>query len=121
MNAQTAVRIEKWNYVIGAIGSLIAVALLSPEQGMGVAVGALLSALNFSVLRRLLLKVAQSTAKGESTKAAVLILPKMVGLLGAITIILLVLPVSPLFVALGFSTFFVSIGIESVRFLFTPA
>jgi len=112
---------EKWNYALGALGSMIAFWLLPMDQALGFFLGAVISCANFAVIRRLVERMLVGAKTGNARGAAMLFLPKMMALMAALAVTLLFLPVAPGYVAVGFSIFFVSIGIETVRFLFTPS
>lgn len=115
MDASSAVRIEKLNYLLGAALALVSTLALGVEVGLGILVGAAISAVNFSVLRRLVAKMLK-LQDGKPT-GAILFLPKMAALIVAVALAIYYLPVSPIAIAVGFSIFLVSIGIETVRFL----
>jgi hypothetical protein len=65
------------------------------------------------VLRKLVTKWTADAAKGTSSNAAYLMLPKMIGLMGAVAVAILVLPVDPIAFIMGYSIFIMSITIES--------
>jgi len=44
----------------------------------------------------------------------------MLGLMGAVTLALWFLPASPIYLAIGFSVFLVSIAVETARFFMSP-
>jgi hypothetical protein len=126
MDASAAVRIERLNYLLGAALAAGAALILGPHVGLGVLVGAAISAANFSVLRRLVGRMlgprgeegaAGGDADRRQTRGAVLFLPKMAALVVAVALAIYYLPVSPIAVAVGFSIFLVSFGVETVRFL----
>jgi hypothetical protein len=120
MDAKAAQRIEQLNYVVGAIAIAITAFVGTREQLIGMAAGATISCLNFSLLRRLIWRVVVAQKEGRKTAAAVLVLPQMLALMGAVTLAVFVLPLSPIYLAIGFSVFMVSIAIETCRFLMTP-
>lgn len=119
MDASASIRIERLNYIFGAIAIAITATLGTRDQLIGMAVGAAISCLNFSILRRLVGKVVSTEGKGKGI-AAMLFLPQMLGLMGAVTLALWYLPASPVFLAIGFSIFMVSIAVETARFLISP-
>jgi hypothetical protein len=107
-------RIEKLNY---ALGSLLAIAgaLTQPSDiALGVAVGAALTCLNFFVLRKLVVKWTADAAAGRTGNAPYLMLPKMVGLMGLVAVSILVLPIDAVAFTVGYSTFIISIVIETL-------
>jgi len=106
-------RIERINYVLGGILT-IAAALTQPRDiALGIAIGVGLTCLNFNVLRRLVSKWTAAAAKGEPSNAPMLMLPKMVGLMGAVALVILFLPVQPVAFIIGYSIFIVSIVIDT--------
>lgn len=107
-------RIERLNYAIGAI--VIAVAALTQPRdiALGLAVGTLLTCANFFVLRKLVFKWTRQAASGRGGNAGLLMLPKMVGLMGAVALAILVLPINVIAFTIGYSIFFVSIIIEAI-------
>lgn len=120
MDASYAVRIERLNYFLAAIAVAATAMVGTREQVLGMAVGAIVSCLNFSLLRRLVARVVAAQQAGRKSVAAVLFLPQMLGLMGAVTLAVLLLPVSAIYLAIGFSVFMVSIAIETARFLISP-
>jgi hypothetical protein len=120
MDASYAVRIERMNYFLAAIAVAATAIVGTQEQVFGMAAGAIISCLNFSVLRRLVGKVVAAQKEGRRSAAAVLFLPQMLGLMGAVTLAVFYLPLSAIYLAIGFSVFMVSIAIETARFLMNP-
>lgn len=118
MDRTSLTRIERMNYIFG--GAIIALAGVfgTGEQVLGALVGVLLCALNFSAVRRLvekMLRVAQGEA--QSRASALLLAPKLLILMGAAAAAVVFLPISPIMLAVGFSVFLVSIGVETVRYV----
>jgi hypothetical protein len=105
-------RIERLNYGIAAV--LIAAAALTQPRpiALGVAVGAGLTCLNFFVLRKLVLKWTTDAAAGRAGAAPLLMMPKMIGLMGAVTLAILFLPIDVVAFTVGFSIFMISIVVE---------
>jgi hypothetical protein len=120
MDATAATRIERWNYFVGAIAIGVTALIGTRDQLAGMAAGVIISCLNFTLLRRLVGRVVKAQQESRKSAAAVLFLPQMLGLMGAVTIALFFLPLSPIYLAIGFSVFMVSIAIETVRFLMSP-
>ncbi|MCW5802038.1 MAG: ATP synthase subunit I [Deltaproteobacteria bacterium] len=91
------------------------IALLTQERAavLGVALGAGLTCLNFYVLRRLVVKWTADAAAGHG-RSAVLMLPKMVGLMAAVALIVLLLPIDVIAFTIGYSIFIVSIVAETI-------
>lgn len=114
-------RIERINYVIGGV-MIVAAAVTQPRDvSLGVAIGVALTCLNFHVLRRLITKWTAAAAKGEPSNAPMLMLPKMVGLMGAVALAILFLPIQPIAFIVGYSIFMVSIVIDTTFSALRPA
>lgn len=106
-------RIERLNYAIGAV-VIAAAALTQPRDiALGVAVGALLTCINFFVLRKLVTKWTRDAAHGRGGNASLLMLPKMLGLMGAVAVAIVFLPIDVVAFTIGYSIFLVSIAIEA--------
>jgi len=112
MGGPSLLRIERWNYGIGAV--LIAVAALTqPERiSLGIAVGVLLTCLNFYALRKLVHKWTTDAQHGRYGNAQLLMLPKMALLMGAVACAILFLPMNVIAFVIGFSIFMISIMAE---------
>ena len=114
MKSPSFSRINRMNYAIGAI-LVFAAALTQPgDVALGVAVGVALTCLNFAVLVRLAAKWTAGAESGTPSNSAVLVLPKMIGLMVAVVLALKFLPIDAAAFAVGYSTFIVSIMIEAV-------
>jgi hypothetical protein len=114
-------RIERINYALGGV-LVIAAAITQPRDvALGVAVGVALTCLNFNILRRLVTKWTAAAAKGEPSNAPMLMLPKMVGLMGAVALAILFLPIQPIAFIVGYSIFMVSIVIDTTLSALRPA
>jgi hypothetical protein len=106
-------RIERLNYGIGAI-VIAAGALTQPRDiALGLAVGALLTCANFFVLRKLVSKWTREAATGRGGNASLLMLPKMIGLMGAVALAVLVLPIDVVAFTIGYSIFILSIIVDA--------
>ena len=114
-------RIERLNYVISAGVILIALITQSRPVTLGLAVGAGLTCLNFYVLRRLIVKWTTEAAKGRGGNSGMLMLPKMVGLMGAVAAAVLLLPLDVIAFAIGYSIFIVSIIVETTYTALRPS
>jgi hypothetical protein len=105
-------RIERLNYLFGGV-LVIAVAIFAKtrSQALGAAVGVALTCINFAVLRRLVFKWTASVKAGDERGGTriYLILPKMIGLMGAVVLALWLLPVDAIFFVAGYSVFIISI------------
>jgi ATP synthase I subunit len=106
-------RIERLNYGIGGALVLAAAVTQPRDIALGIAIGVALTCLNFNVLRRLVVKWSVAAAKGESSNAPMLMLPKMVLLMGAVALAILFLPIEPVAFIIGYSIFIVSIVIDT--------
>lgn len=114
-------RIERINYALGG-ALIVAAAVTQPRDvSLGVAIGVALTCLNFHILRRLITKWTAAAAKGESSSAPMLMLPKMVGLMGAVALAILFLPIQPVAFIVGYSIFMVSIVIDTTFSALRPA
>lgn len=105
-------RIERLNYLFGGILVIAAVIFAKrQDQALGAAIGVTLTCLNFAVLRRLVVKWTASVKAGDERGGTriYLILPKMIGLMGAVVLALAVLPIDAIFFVAGYSVFIVSI------------
>jgi hypothetical protein len=106
-------RIERLNYGIGALVAIASLFTQSRSIALGVCVGIALTCANFYVLRKLITKWTTAAQKGASSNAPLLMLPKMVGLMGAVAVSILVLPIDPIAFTIGYSLFIVSIVIDT--------
>lgn len=114
-------RIERMNYAIGGVLTVVAAITQPRDIALGVAIGVALTCLNFHVLRRLVSKWTQAAAKGERSNAPMLMLPKMVGLMGAVACAILFLPIQPVAFIVGYSIFIVSIVLDTTFAAMRPA
>ena len=113
MASPSILRIERLNYAISGV-LIIAAALTQPRDvALGVAVGAALTCVNFFVLRKLVTKWTSDAAQGKSGNAPLLMLPKMVGLMGAVAVAILFLPLNVIAFIVGYSIFIVSIIVDT--------
>lgn len=113
MASPSILRIERLNYGIGAI-AVAAGALTQPRDiALGLAVGVALTCVNFFVLRKLVTKWTREAATGRGGNASLLMLPKMIGLMGAVALVILFLPIDVVAFTIGYSIFIVSIVVEA--------
>jgi hypothetical protein len=107
-------RIERLNYVLGG-AAIVAATLVTRDAriALGVAVGVVLTCANFTVLRRLVIRWTADAAAGKPSNASLLMLPKMVGLMIAVVVSLMFLPIDPIAFTIGYSTFIVSIIVDT--------
>ncbi|MEO8703520.1 MAG: ATP synthase subunit I [Kofleriaceae bacterium] len=123
-------RIERLNYGLSAGLTLACLVTQTRAVTLGLAIGAGLTCLNFYVLRRLIVKWTTEAAEGSIVdpsrkrsgggNSALLMLPKMVGLMGACTVAILFLPIDAIAFAVGYSIFIVSIMIEAIYSALRP-
>ena len=106
--------IERLNYILTGLATIAAVLTQPRAIALGIAVGGGLTSLNFFVLRKLIAKCTSDAAAGRSSNASFLMLPKMAGLMGAVAVAILVLPLDPIAFVIGYSIFLVSIAIETI-------
>jgi hypothetical protein len=106
-------RIERINYALAGLCLVIAMLTSGKAAIFGLALGAGLTCLNFYVLRRLVVKWTADAAAGRG-RSAVLMLPKMVGLMAAVALIVLLLPIDVIAFTIGYSIFIVSIVAETI-------
>lgn len=106
-------RIERLNYLLAII--LVVVGLLTQSRSitLGLMIGSALTCLNFYALRRLVVKWTADAASGKGGNAQLLMLPKMIGLMGAVAIAVLFLPIDVIAFVVGYSIFIASIVIET--------
>lgn len=116
MDAKALARVERLNYVFGAALILVCVVLTESAFAMGVSLGVVITCANFAIIRRLVDKLLVSNLE-QRNRTALFFLPKMVGLLVVVTVVLFFLPISAIGLAIGFSIFFLSIMVESIRYM----
>ncbi len=106
-------RVEKTNYVIGAIVVMAGLLTQSRAVALGLAVGVALTCANFFVLRKLVFKWTSEAARGVGGKSAILALPKMLVLMLAVAGAILLLPIDPIAFTIGYSIFIVSLVLDA--------
>jgi hypothetical protein len=106
-------RIERLNYALALVVVVVGLLTQTRPVVLGLMVGAGLTCLNFHVLRRLVVKWTAEAASGKPGNASLLMLPKMVGLMGAVAVAVLLLPIDVIAFTIGYSIFIVSIVIET--------
>jgi hypothetical protein len=109
-------RIERLNYLLAAVFIGLVAVLGDGAQLLGAAVGGTLSALNFTVVRRIVGKM-MAAPRGQQSRPALAFVPKMMALMAVVALAIYFLPLSPAMLAVGFSIFMISIAIETVRFV----
>ena len=118
MDGTSLARIERLNYILGGVVVALTAVVGTGPQLLGALVGVVLCAVNFSAVRRLVQSM-MGAARGEpqSRAAAILLAPKLLILMGAAAAAIVFLPISAIMLAVGFSVFLVSIGVETVRYV----
>lgn len=109
-------RIERLNYLLGAVLVVIGALTQSRSVALGIAVGVALTCANFFLIRRLVTKWTAEAARGAegSNVSAYMMLPKMIALMGAVAVSILLLPINALAFTVGYSTFIISILIDCI-------
>lgn len=120
MAKHSIIRIERLNYAIAVIVGVVGLLTQPNRIALGLAIGAVLTCANFFVLRKLVVKWTTDAARGETGAAPYLMLPKMVGLMGAVAIAILLLPIDAIAFVIGYSIFLVSILIETIYSAVVP-
>lgn len=116
MDPQSLQRIERLNYIFGALLIFACMIFTNMPFSLGVSIGVLLTCINFTVIRRLVNKLLV-TQKNEQSKAALYFVPKMAGVLLIVSLAMYFLPISAIGLGVGFSIFLLSFTIESIRFM----
>jgi hypothetical protein len=113
-------RIERLNYGIGAV--VIAAGALTQARSvaLGLTVGVILTCANFFVLRKLVVKWTTDAAAGRTGSAPLLMLPKMIGLMGAVAVAILFLPLDVVAFTIGYSIFLISIIVDTTYSALRP-
>lgn len=115
MASPSILRIERMNYVLAMVATALA-AILTKDRAitLGVLVGSGLTCLNFFVLRKLIVRWTADAAAGKPGNAQLLMLPKMMGLIGAVALAVLLLPIDVVAFTVGYSIFIISIVVEAI-------
>ena len=107
--------VERLNYAFGAALVIGSVFVATQKQALGLAIGVALTCLNFAILRGLVYKWTKAVAAGEpSGGKAFLVMPKMLGMMAAVIVVILFLPVDAVAFLIGYSIFFPSIVVAGV-------
>lgn len=122
MTSQGILRIERANYVLGGLAVIIAALVVPSRQALGVAVGVLLTCLNFAALRWLVFRWTAAVKAGDERggNRIYLILPKMMGMMAAVALVVLFLPIDAIAFLIGYSIFLPSIVIAAVMDTVAP-
>ena len=105
-------RIERLNYLIGAVTVLLAMLTQPLPISLGFAVGVGLTCLNFLVLRKLVVKWTEDAAAGRTGNAPMLMMPKMILLMGAVVAAAAFWPINVMGFRVGYSIFLASFVID---------
>lgn len=119
MDIKALKRIERMNYILGAVMIAAASIIGTWEQSLGVLIGVAISCANFSLMVHMV-KGWLERARGQRSARAFFMLPKMVALLGVVFLALYFLPISAPAFGLGFSVFVMSITVETIRIAVQP-
>jgi drug/metabolite transporter (DMT)-like permease len=111
-------RIERWNWLFAALLVAGAAVFFGRDVVLGVAVGALLSAVNFWSIRSLAGRVLASSGRRRMT-LQLLLVGKMGAMLVLVYLAMRFLPLSIIALAVGLSVFLLSVAAESVRHVFS--
>lgn len=111
-------RIERMNWILGGVLVAACGVLGTMEHVLGSLVGVVLGAVNFSLVARIVEKMALAAQGKLDAKAGSMFLaPKMAVLMGLVFAALYFLPISAGMLAIGFSVFMLSIAVETVRYV----
>ncbi len=121
MNTDSLIRIERLNYGLGGVLVIAAALTQSRAIALGVAVGVLLTCLNFAMVRRIVTRYTRDAAQGKAGNHMLLVLPKMTFLLAAVALSLWLLPINAAAFAFGYSIFILSILLETVLSAVRPS
>jgi len=114
MKRQNLTRIERYNVALAVLFTTVAAIFFDRPVVIGVAIGSVVSCVNFYGIHKLVEMMTQTSRGGWLSK--VLIGLKMILLVPLLFLAIKYLPLSVPALALGFSIFLLSTGVESVRF-----
>jgi hypothetical protein len=116
VGANAILRIERLNYLFGGVLIILAALFATQSQALGLAVGVLLTCLNFFFLRKIVFRWTAAVKAGDDKGGTriYLILPKMIGLMGAVVLVILLLPIDAVAFVIGYSIFIASIVVGTV-------
>ena len=123
MNAHSIRRIERLNYILGGITIVVAALTVSSRPALGVALGVVLTSLNFAALRWLVFRWTAAVKAGDErgSNRIYLILPKMIAMMGAVALVVIFLPIDAIGFIVGYSIFLPSIVIGAVMDTVAPS
>ena len=111
-------RIERMNWIFGGVLVAACGVLGTKEHVIGSLVGVVLGAVNFSLVGRIVEKMALvAQGKPEAKASSLFLAPKLAILMGLVFAALYFLPISAGMLAVGFSVFMLSIVVETVRYV----
>lgn len=123
MQGNAILRIERLNYVFGGIAVIVAALVATKGQALGVVAGVVLTCLNFFILRKIVFRWT-AAVKADDVRGSAriyLILPKMIGMMGAVVLVVMFLPIDAVGFVIGYSIFIVSIVVGTVMdLILTP-
>ncbi len=116
MDASAVRTVERLNYLFGGVLVIAAALAATRAQALGVTIGVALVCLNFAVLRGLVYKWTAAVKAGQpgAGNRMFLLLPKMLGVMAAVIVVILFLPVDAIAFLIGYSIFFPSIIVAGV-------
>jgi len=122
MQGEMVLRVERLNYLFGGLLVLASVFFATRNQALGLSIGVALTCLNFALLRRLVFRWTAAVKAGDpsSGNRMFLILPKMVGMMGAVVVVMLFLPIDAIAFLIGYSIFILSIVVAAVIDVMRP-
>ena len=113
-------KIERLNWVLGALAVAAAAVFFAREVVLGVALGALLTCVNFWSIRTLASRILRSQGARRTT-LSLLLLGKMLLLFAIVFLAMWFLPISIPGLAAGLSVFLISVAVESLRHALRPS
>jgi ATP synthase I chain len=119
MNPEDLKKIERLNWALGALAVAAAAVFFSRDVVFGVALGSLLTCVNFWSIRTLASRILRSQG-GRRTTLSLLLLGKMILLFALVFLAMWLLPISIPGLAAGLSVFLISVAVESLRHALRP-
>jgi len=119
MNPEDLKKIERLNWILGALAIAAAAIFFSRDIVLGVALGALLTCVNFWSIRALAGRILRSQGTRRTT-LSLLLLGKMFLLFALVFLAMWFLPISIPALAAGLSVFLISVAVESLRHALRP-
>ena len=119
MNPEDLKKIERLNWILGALAVAAAAVFFARDVVLGVALGALLTCINFWSIRTLTARILRSQGARRTT-LSLLLLGKMILLFALVFLAMWFLPISIPGLAAGLSVFLISVAVESLRHALRP-